>query len=380
MTIRKLPAGGAWMPLPVNIQASTGTTNNDLLLDESLTSRIAFTFFAPVSGTLETFEFFMGGTFDPDTTLLVSFQSLDSDDLPDASYDAFRVIRLGDYGGTWINPGLITSDGTDTGAKRTVTRGERLACVIEFDSGTFGDLITFPSLAINDDTARRSVGGALVYDSSWHRHKVVGCAALKYQEFPSTAGALAGQEYVYMPELLPLNTIAGTPLNTGTTPDEVGLEFAFPAPVRVGGASFCLSTTVDGVEFDCVLYDQASNVLDTVPMKMHTDLFPANGYSYWTARFSQDFFVPANEQYKVTVKPSSASSVKLLELSFADSVILSDVFGYRDTGNNEHLWIHVERTNGGEWTQSTLLPLISLNITGVDMQTGGATDDWEGDA
>jgi hypothetical protein len=378
MTIRKLPAGGAWTPLPVNLKdnaASLDTAPVPSLILDDLVFAVAFTFIAPVSGILDSFEFYADfGAADPTTTLAVAFASLDSDDLPNSPAE-FRVITVGDFGSSWISPGLITDDGTDTGVKRTVTRGEKLACVISFDGSNPGDLIKFGSIQILDDTFRRSLGGWMSFVSgSWDRSTTQGiiCATLKYD---------ASIQYPNMPELIPINGFGGGGgFHSGTTPDEIGLEFAFPTPVRIGGASMCLSTLVDGAAFDCVVYDQNSDVIETVPMVLHTDLFSASGYSYWTVRFSQDILVPGNEPYKITVKPSSTDTIKLLELSFSDSVILSDNYGYRDTGSNEHLWTHVERTDGGEWSYPILLPLISLNITGVDMDTGGATDDWEGDA
>lgn len=377
MTIRKLPAGGMWTPYPVTFLAAiAGIDDDQLLLDEAEGwNKAAYTFICPVSGTLDTLEFYCDfNSSDPATTLKVSFQNLDSDDLPDGNVDQYRIITVGDFATVWIAPGLMTDDGTDTGVKRTVTRGQKLACVVEFESSNTGDLIGLGMIHMQEDTVRRSVGGCLYNSGAWSRLSGAGVGALKYQENPFT-----GQEYYPMPEFIPANGLNITAINTGTTPDEMGLEFAFPANVRIGGASMSLTTSTDGAAFDCVLYDHANAVLDTVPMKLHTELFPGNGYTYWTVKFSRDWLIEANQPYKVTVKPSSATSLILLELSFADSLILSNVYGYRDNGNNEHAWISVSRTNNGTFSQTASLPLISLNITGVDMDAGGAIDDWEGD-
>lgn len=377
MTIRKLPAGGMWTPYPVTfINADAEIRTNSLFLSEEDGLTIAaYTVICPVSGVLDMFEVYIDGSYDSASEIKFSFQDLDANGFPDGSPDQYRIVTMSDVLSAWHAPGLMTDDGTDTGVKRTVTRGQKLALVIEFESATSLDIIRFGTIINEEDTVRKMPAGHMTWDGgAWQRatDSAIGVAALKYEEVP---------QYYPMPELIPINGLGGGGgFNSGTTPDEIGLEFAFPTPMRIGGASMCLSTAVDGAEFDCVLYDQAGNVLDTVPMKMYTALFPASGYTYWTARFSQDFFVPANEPYKVTVKPSSTDTVKLLELSFADSVILSDTFGYRETGGNEHMWIRVSRTNDGEWVYLATLPLISLNVTGVDMQTGGATDDWEGDA
>lgn len=375
MTMRKLPIGGMWTPLPINFPA--GTTPIDLksvlyMNNDAPAEKVFFSFYAPVSGTLDMFEFQMDASdCDPATTLKVSFQDLDSSNLPDGTADQYRIITVGSFG-SWVDPGLMTSDGTDNGVKRTVTRGQKLACVIEFNTSDPTDVIYIGSIGAGDDRLRVGSGGAGYHDGgSWIRVSTYGACALRYD----------GTIYYPMPEFIPANSLTASPVNTGTAPDEIGLEFSFQAPVRIGSASFCLNTAVNGAGWDCVVYDETGAVKDTVSVKLFTDLLPTSGYIYSTVKFSQDIFVPANVPYRVTLKPTSASTINIMEMYLDNTTLAFNVYGYLDTGSNQHSWMHVERTDAGDFeTTDTIIPLISINVTGSDMDAGGAQDDWTGDA
>jgi hypothetical protein len=374
MTMRKVPGGGLWVPYPISFRNAIPEISDSLPLsiDEEYT-KAAFTFVCPSSGELDMFEFYCNvNTADPATTLKCSFQDLDADDFPDGMADYYRIITINDFPSAWIQPGIISSDGTDTGTKKTVVRGQKIACVVEFQTSDPADVMYLGAVPLSYDTVRRSNMGSCLHNSGgWSRDvSNMAVATLKYEENP-----------VYRPtsNALPITGFNTIEINTGTTPDEVGMEFAFPTPTRIGGASVCLSSAT-GTSWDCVVYDSSNTAIETVPMKIHTGLFPANGYTYWTARFSSDIFVGGNEIHRITVKPSSATTIRLLGIVYSDSVMLSDLHGYIDTGEGEVLWITCKRTDGGTFSQDPTIPLISINVTGIDMDAGGATNDWTGDA
>lgn len=372
MTMRKLPLGGAWEPLPINPFENLFDSNYLTLL-QGTSTRVMFTFFAPVSGVLDEIEFQMDASgANSATTLKVSFQDLDSNDLPDGVADQYRIIEVGDFL-SWVAPGLMTSDGTDGGTKRTVTRGQKLACVIEFDTPNTGDNISIGSLLLSDDTTRRGPGGGGNYvGGSWSRVNIVTSAALRYE----------GTVYYSMPELVPANLFSPAGFNSGSEPDEVGMQFSFQAPVRIGGASFCIFPSTGSVPFNVVVYDETGSELETVSVKSYTAIAPNGSYSYWTVKFSQDIYVPANVSYKITVKPTSASNISLMEMYMENTTIANQLYGYLDNGSNQYNWMHIERFDENDPFEptDTVIPLISLNITGSDMDAGGATDDWTGDA
>lgn len=370
MTMRKLPVGGVWTPLPIHPTTNSFVMGYLSLVQGNIT-KVMFTFTVPVSGTLDMFEFQWDKTgANSATTIKVSFQDLDSNDLPDGTADQYRVITVGSFS-SWVAPGLMTSDGTDSGTKRTVTRGQKLAAVIEFVTPNTGDVIAIGSLELLEDTFRRGIAGAGKYQGgAWTKQNALGSAALRYED----------TVYHSMFEFIPADSLTASAFSSGTSPNEIGLQFSFQAPVRIGGASFCILPLSSSVPFDVVVYDENGNVLETVSTKAYTALAPNDSYSYWTVKFSQDIFVPANVGYRVAIKPTSANNISMMILYMPNATVAHNVYGYLDTGANQHRWLYIERTGGIDFEESeTIIPLISLNVTGSDMDAGGATDDWTGD-
>src|SRR5262245_35066085 len=137
-------------PIRTNSNGLAFVTTNGLI--DAAAEKDAFIFEAPKAGTLDMFEFSLGAvTQAPTNGLKCSFQDVSgSTGDPDGVIDQFRTVTGGLSAGAWVAPGLITSDGTDTGTKRAVAKGDLLACVIEFASFSAGD-----SLSLNTITASR---------------------------------------------------------------------------------------------------------------------------------------------------------------------------------------------------------------------------------
>jgi hypothetical protein len=381
MTMRKIPFGGAWTPYPVIPLDGSPTINLTAFISEADNfTKVAYTLVCPVSGDLDMFEVYMSEVADDTTTIKFSFQDLDANGLPDGVVDQYRVVTIGDIASTWVSPGLMTSDGTDGGTLRTVTRGQKIAAVIEFDSSNTGDLIEFGAVSINEDGIRRMHAGYKYYDANEAEWFLVGngvaVGALRY----------TGPKYFPMLDCLPITGFTETTINTGTTPDEIGVAFSTHFDFMLGDVAFCLSGAVNGAGWDAVLYDPSGTAIETVAMKLYTSLF--TGYTYWSAKFSNDRRITANEIWRVTVKPSSASSIKLLEVSFNDTAIRDGLFQNTTfpegtdpdvISNNVAVFQGCTRTDGGEWSTDAYLPLISFHVTGVEQVTGGGTGDWTGD-
>ena len=98
---------------------SSGTLN-------ASADKYAFIVQCPKAGTLDTFEWRTGAvTNNPDNGIRCSFQTVDATTgYPDGVQDQYRDITGTISANTWQVPGLITSDGTDVGTKRTATHHE----------------------------------------------------------------------------------------------------------------------------------------------------------------------------------------------------------------------------------------------------------------
>lgn len=131
----------AGLEVPTRVLSNTQTPFSDLLIDAA-GEKVAIVFRAPKTGTLDRAEFKLDAvTQAPVSGLRVSFQDVGAaDGNPDGTQDQFRTVPQGSISaGAWVVPGLMTSDGTDGGTKRSVTKGDLIAFVVEFDSFAAGD-------------------------------------------------------------------------------------------------------------------------------------------------------------------------------------------------------------------------------------------------
>jgi hypothetical protein len=344
-----------------------------LLTMDASTEKIAFVVYVPKSGTLDKFEFFLGDvSLNPASKIKVSFQGL-SGYLPDGIVDEYRIINAADLTtDAWVAPGLLTNDGTDTGTKRSVTRGDRVACVFEFDTFTAADLLVVRTTSVEDNAALRPCVGYFYNGATWSSPADNGAVlAVKYDDgtYPNL---LAG--------VLPISGMAPWSLNINSDPDEVGAAFSLPAPVRIGGVVFRVKLAA---ACDVVLYDDQSNVLRTVSLSADTLkasssyqllIFPTTVDDQGQSR-SGDIFLAANVVYRCVIKPTTTTNVEVGHFSSPSVEILNSM----PMGANMYL---TERLDGGTWYDSpTLRPWFGLFVTAIDHDISGGSGGpgFEGD-
>lgn len=292
-------------------------------------ARAAILVRCPKAGTLDKFEW-MNQSYSGTNTVRHSFQDVDpATGFPDGVVDQFRTGNPGN--GLWVTPGLITSDGTDTGTKRTVAKGEILACVIDFSAYTNG---TNSIRGLNDTSQLVNQYLASFNGVSWARAGTssLPLLALKYDD--GTYGFL--RDWIW-----PITAITARTLNTGSTPDEIGVKFQVPWDCVVDGAHVMAAVTDD---LDVVLYDANDNVLasgsidkdviSAVTAGIHVVVFPA------AATLSR------NTTYRLVIKPTTANNVTVYDAT-GDAVALMAAM---PAGAN---WVMTERTNAGAWTDTT---------------------------
>lgn len=329
----------------------TDTAFNAKLIDASA-EKVAFLFQAPKAGTLDGFQFGLGtvGTA-PSSGLKCSFQDPDaSNGDPDGTADEYRVVTSGLTSNTWVDPGILSSDGTDGGTKRTVTRGQWLYAVIEFESFDAGD-----SLNINTQSLPAATGGrhgmVNVYIASWALDKTsVPNMALLYND--ATFGRLG-------PSGLAAESISYLDLGADKDPDEAGLKFQVPLPIKVDGLALD-ATYGANASWDMVIYDgsdveQGSTTIDG---DMHAGSWWGGKYAY----FDSEIELAADTDYRIVIKPSTSGSAMYMEYYETGS----PVSRASNAAASTNLAL-TYRTNGGSWTDSsTAIPFMSLLISEID--------------
>ena len=165
-------------------------------------------------------------------------------------------------------------------------------------------------------------------------------------------------------------TDIGAAINSGSTPDEIGMRFRLPA-------SSCSSYQVAGVlvsgllgtgDWDLVLYDtdgttELQNVTIDKDQIYNAASFPHHVYFNETTLSS---LLP-NTYYRVTLRPTSATNMGTMHyytLSTASN--RTSLVDQADDIN----WC--QRTNAGAWTDTTTqLPVMQLIITDMTGSSGG---------
>lgn len=339
--------GGMFMPKPENF-----STNNAGHLIDASGEKMAAVFRAPKTGTLAKVRF-RTLTVTTGDTLKVSFQDVDmATGNPDETADQYRTVSVASSDdNVWITTGYITTDGTDGGGKRSVTRGDLLAIVIEYDSYVAGNM-TIANTAIPVDYGNGAYS-LLKTGGTWSKStSVVGCFELEYDD-----GTLA-----YCDTLVPGYNASGT-FASNTTPDEIALYFRFPVPVTVGGAFILVD--LDGA-MDAVLYDSdGTTALATV--SFDSDVRSGTSVSGNMVVFPTEINLTANTWYRMAMKPTTTAAVgwRRSEMRAAASLDMSDL------GQNAY-WS--QRTDAGAWSETTnYRPRISMLVTKVHDGSGGSS-------
>lgn len=314
-------------------------------------NRVAFMLQVPKSGTLDTFEWRTGTVSNnPDNGLRCSFQDVNTaNGLPDGTPDQYRDITGTFSANTWQTPGLITSDGTDLGTKRTVTKGDWIACVIDFVSFVAGDNITVSIL-----NERPTPYSKYAMNNGSIIATVTPVLALKYSD--GTYAAFENQVY----PISLLNTYA---FHTASTPDERAAKFVAPFDCRVTGAMAFLAQNTD---CDLVLYSSGGSTLASGTVSRFLRGSTTTAVTPVTTTFNSTVNLNAGDTYYLSVTPTATPSTVTMATFTVPS---TDHRAAMPSGSN---WFLSTRTDGGSWSDTTTeWPLLGLMIDGLDDGAGG---------
>jgi hypothetical protein len=319
-------AFGEW---PVSMDARAVS----LVIDAS-GEKVAFIFPVPKSGDIRKVSFRLG-LVTTGQTLKASLQDVDlTTGDPDGSIDQSGTVAVANNDdNTWKT--------VTFGADRTVTRGDLLACVLEFDS-TVGNL----AIEVNSLNPYANVY-VDHFTAAWVKQARGPQLVIEYSDgsFAPILGASAG-------------TQTSRDYNNGSTPDEIALRFSFPFPVRVMGAGFYGRLSGD---CDLVLYDQTT-ALDSVSLDSNVNQPASDGK--FVGVFATSFDAAAATAYRLAVKPTSGTNVRLHTMDFSAA-------GHQDQmpGGDDCFWS--ERTDAGAWSDTTTRrPMIFLVVEAADDAAG----------
>lgn len=330
--------GGVFPDIPL-----TTSTSSVLTLDAA-GEKGAVIFRVPKTGNIRKIHF-LTGTVTTWQNLRVSTQAVDA--------------ATGDPTGTVVQSGIVTGLNTDDNIWKSATlssdhagtRGDLLSVVFEFDS-TVGNLVINNATLSGTSVDMYNVYPDL-YTGAWAKQARGPILILEYSD----------GSFIYTPGLLPIVPVALTTFNTGSTPDEVALRFSLPVPMKVAGASFLGRLTGD---CDLVLYDAANTVLASA--SLDKDVIQSTAADVLMAAiFNTEVTLSASTIYRLAVKPTTATNVRLMYGDAPSNDALDAMAG----GKNMY-WS--QRTDAGSWTDTTTRrPMIALLPSAFDDGAGGGS-------
>lgn len=330
-------SGYVWQDLP--IQSGTAIPQTSGLQINASGEKAAFLLDPPKTGEVDWFEFLLTAVAQaPANGLRLSWQAPDgTTGDPDGVVDYFRDITSGISVG-WMNPpGPITSDGTNGGFKKSLTRGVPVFAVVAFTSFSAGDDVSIGqgSTSFNQNAYPYND----LFTTSWTKQNNYAIIAIKYADgsYPVILGAYPIQQY---------NALS---LSSSTTPDEIGILFNYPFKTRIGGFGFRGTLSANT---DVVLYDASGAALKTRSLDSDLDATGTPAFRHYTALFSGDQDIDANTNYRLVLKPTTTTAISLYEIQIASSSLMTALPG----GSG---WQRTDRTDGGTFSETnTKRPLI----------------------
>lgn len=353
MAIQTIP-GGLWIPPTFpSATAIPGFGSINTLSTAALWCGVVFQ--VPKTGTLDWFEWRQNAnTNTPDNGLRFSFQDVDANGVPDNTEDQFAIVTAGFAAGAWLVPaGYMGSTGTGTGTKRSVTRGDWLACVVRIenfvasDSVAMSNILASGNFALDIDPQLRYVVTTSNSGTSWVKSAAgLPSMALRYDD-----GTYAEISWPFHPA----SVINSRVYNNSSTPDERGLLFQLPFPARISGVS--LRIDIDNA-CDIVLYNAADAIIASASLTSGRRVTTSGVNT--RVNFNTPVNLSRNVDYRVTVLPTTASSINIYDFDVNVTALLQAV----DGGST---WMSTQRTNAGAWTNvNTNRPYIGLILDGFD--------------
>src|SRR3990167_1252024 len=248
--------------------------------------------------------------------------------------------------GTQASPAANTFYEVTLGTQASATVDNDVAIVVQFD-GTIGNL-NIVSIDIWDGTypyVGRFVGGA------WAKTTTTPVMSIEYDD--------GTHEFC---GLYPWATYANTTYNNGSTPDERALRFSLPYKCRVWGAEANITTASGDADF--VLYEGTTSLTSVTIDKDVVGTMSASRCV--TKKFPSPQIITINTEYFLSVKPTSANSINLMEITTPSAAAMDEM----ELGQNCHFG---SRTDAGAWTLDTSRrPMISLLVDQLDDGAGGS--------
>jgi len=293
------------------------------------------------SGTKDIIKvgFFFGGvTKAGGSALTVSLQNVSTATaqcIPDETQDQTVAVANADASfatNTWLQTGALS-------ANRTVSFGEMLSVVIEYDgAGRLGsDVFTIRGINTDDLGPAHFSTSMTKVSGSWFDEPFAPNIILEFSD--GSFGTLFGA--------FPCSALGVLTFDSSDTPDEYALEFSFPAGEQLEGASWMMSHDTGSSDAELNLYT-GTTVLATVALDASHKATAAATIdsAHAAAPFDGVQNLTGGATYRLGIKPTTTNDIRLYYFDVAAAGHLQAHIG--GTG-----WVLTSRTDAGSWAAPT---------------------------
>ncbi len=314
---------------------STNLVNSFTLADAN--DKGTFIFTVPKTGTLKQVHFYANVVTTGDT-IRVSFQDLNASGFPDGVVDEYRTVPiLSTQDTTWFQSGILSSDGSDSGIKRSVTIGTRLALVLDYATYTSGNMSISYSAVNMANTDGVVQAGRSLYNTTgtWVATNIDTCLMLALEYSDGTTAWMDG--------FFPGRNDNTLNFNSTSTPNEFGVKFWLPFRALCCGLVF--STTAGTGPGNGVLYSSDGSTQLASGL-----LNPPPAYAQIVTKsvvFTTSVILEAGSLYYLSLRPTTAATLNTVQRSFPNNIC--------KTASGLTNFIGVSRNNPGSWTETPLV-------------------------
>jgi hypothetical protein len=230
------------------------------------------------------------------------------------------------YGGMAVGTVSVGGNGAFTitlATPASVTAGDIVAAKFTYSSGT--GVFSYAGY----QTGNGNIGFPYAYSST------------KRAVFPITGIEYSGGVYNCIPGLSTIVSQTTDAFNSGSSPNEYGVQFQSNVDATVYGAAIDINVAANAT-FDVVLYSPSSVALAT--KSIDPDILSANGtQGKLMVEFDTPVTISGQSNYILAVKPTSANNVTLPTLQYMSQAA-------KDQALIGSTTMKVSRTGTGAWT------------------------------
>jgi hypothetical protein len=299
------------------------------------------------SGTPVTFA-------DAGTTLRIGIQDLTTGGVEDGTHDVHGEL----VGGTDpIAASSVIDTDMETGTK-TIAHGDYIAIVIEMTARGGSDVVSVGSDADLDTLlpyVTNDTGSGPAKTPSWPMFTII------FDD--GTVGWLGEDTFAW-------SVAANTAFNSGSTPDEYCQLVQYPWDFEATGIVMYLSGIASTDDFEGILYSDplgTPSAVETVTVDASENFANAAAQACFIhLPFTALRTITRNTRYGIAIRPTTANSVQLMQLSLGDAAVRAVL----PLGTNVSLGSRTNQTGAFSET-TTLVPVFGLVPASLHDGSGG---------